>query len=310
MSDPAERPDRRPIDASLVSDLLAAQFPQWAALPVTLVEPGGWDNRTFRIGERLRARLPSRGRYAAQVEREARWLPALAASLPLPISAPLALGAPGEGYPFPWTLGDWIDGDTALVADIADQVAFARDLAAFLSALRRSDATGGPRPGAHNFHRGGDLAVYAPQVEAALAALGQAVDARAARAVWDAGLAASFCGPPVWLHGDVAPGNLLVRDGRLAAVIDFGQTAVGDPACDLVIAWTVFDGAARDAFREAVDLDAATWARARAWALWKALIVWAGLPDVNPQGAGAQPVIVKALLSEHESSPRRTWDRC
>ena len=268
----ARRADgRRAVGAATVRRLVAAQFPVWADLPLRPVPSPGWDNVTFRLGDALKVRLPSAARYAPQVAREAGWLRRLAPLLPLPIPVPLAVGVPGEGFAFPWTVAPWLAGEplsrAALPGDPAEaESALATDLAAFLRALRAARADG-PSPGADNFHRGGDLAVYDAETRAALAALGPVVDARRAGAVWEAALASRRPGPPVPVHGDVAPGNLLVRDGRLAAVIDWGSAAVGDPACDLVIAWTFLSPMGRAAFRAELPGDGATWARARGWAL-------------------------------------------
>lgn len=281
MSGPIERVR---IDEALVGRLIAAQFPAWGGLPVTRLAVGH-DNRSFRLGETMLARLPSHARYAPQAEKEQRWLPRLAPRLPLPIPAPLAIGAPGEGYPWRWQVLRWIEGDTAAAAPVADLTRFALDLADFLAALQRIDASDGPPAGPHSFWRGGPLATYDAETRAAISALGDRIDAAAAAAMWEAALAATWDGPPVWFHGDVAPGNLLVQGGRLAAVIDFGCCGVGDPACDLVIAWTCFDEAARAAFHAALPLDAACWSRARGWALWKALIVLAHGPDHHDYAA-------------------------
>jgi aminoglycoside phosphotransferase (APT) family kinase protein len=275
---------RRPIDADFVRRLLATQFPQWAHRPVTRLA-SGHDNRSFRLGDELLVRLPSHERYAPQAQKEQRWLPYLAARLPLPIPAPLAIGAPGEGYPWPWQVLRWIEGDTAATAPVNDLAGFAVDLAAFLVALQRIDAADGPPAGPHSFWRGGSLAVYDAETRAAIAALGGRIDAAAATAIWEAALAATWDGTPVWFHGDVAPGNLIVRDGRLAAVIDFGCCGVGDPACDLVIAWTFLDAPARAAFRAALGQGDACWARARGWALWKVLIVLAHGPTHHDYAA-------------------------
>src|SRR5262245_54783052 len=182
------------------------------------------------------------------------------------------MGVPGCGFPRPWSVRRWIDGERADVAPIADLGRFATDLAEFLAALHRIDAAGAPPPGAHNFHRGGALDVYDAEARAAIASLAGEIDARAATEIWDAALRAHWGGPPVWVHGDVSAANLLVANGRLGAVIDFGGCAVGDPACDLVIAWTFFPRDGRAAFRARVALDDATWARGRGWALWKAAI--------------------------------------
>jgi aminoglycoside phosphotransferase (APT) family kinase protein len=224
----------------------------------------------------MTVRLPSAASYSLQVEKEHRWLPRLAPLLPLPIPLPLAMGVPGEGYPWHWSVYGWIEGETARRERIADLSRFAADLAGFLIALRHIDPTGGPPAGAHNFHRGGPLGVYDGETKQAIEALEGRVDRQAARAVWDAALAATWQGPPVWFHGDVAWGNLLVEGGRLSAVIDFGTSGVGDPSCDLAIAWTLFEGKSRDVFRAAMSVDEATWARGRGWALWKASITAAG----------------------------------
>lgn len=270
-----------PIDDALVSRLVAAQFPQWSELPIRRVTPSGWDNRTFRLGDTKVVRLPSGEEYADQVAKEQRWLPILAASLPLAIPIPLALGQPAAGYPWNWSVYRWLAGESASLGTVADLTDFASSLGRFLDALQSIDATGGPVPGPHNFHRGGALGVYDGQTRQAIAVLKGKIDGDAATAVWEAALASTWQEPPVWVHGDVTASNILVEAGRISAVIDFGQLSVGDPACDLVIAWTFFEGASRQAFREALPLDAETWVRGRAWALWKALIVTAGLVEAT-----------------------------
>ena len=299
-----EEIDRSSIDADLVRRLLATQFPQWADLPVEPVVPGGWDNRTFRLGEHLSVRLPSAERYVAQVEKEHRWLPLLAENLPLPIPEPVALGAPGEGFPWPWSVYQWIEGEPADSGRIEDTREFASELGRFLVALRAVQSSGAPPSGRHNFFRGGDLAVYAGETEAALATLRGAVDQAACRSVWDAALASRWEHPPVWVHGDVSAGNLLVSDGRLSAVLDFGSAALGDPACELYIAWTFLDAAGRAALRRTVGLDAAAWARGRGWALWKALIVMAGRSDGAAEG-WAQRVIGEIIADHRDEQKAR-----
>lgn len=282
------------IDEHLARRLVDDQFPRWAHLPVVPVAAGGVDNRTFRLGDALTVRMPSAAHYAEQVDKEQRWLPVLAPRLPLPIPAPVARGAPGHGYPYHWSVLRWIDGETARASSIGDLGAFAADVAAFLVALRGIDPAGGPPPGAHNFHRGGPLSTYAGETLAVIDRLDTRIERAAARAVWDEAMAANWSGDPVWFHGDVASGNLLVHDGRLAAVIDFGCSGVGDPACDTVLAWTLLDAPGRAAFRAALGVDAGTWARGRGWALWKALIT---LPDDPASPATAEPRrVLDALL--------------
>jgi aminoglycoside phosphotransferase (APT) family kinase protein len=264
------------IDVLLARRLIDSQFPQWADLPIAAVEFDGWDNRTFRLGPELTVRLPTGDWYAQQVDKEQRWLPVLARQLPLPIPTPVGRGEPDSGFPYPWSVYRWIDGELAAKAHIADLPGFATTLAAFLNALARVDATGGPGPGQHNFYRGGPLATYEDEALDAIDALGDEIPADSVKRVWDDAMSTAWDREPVWFHGDVATGNLLVHDGRLAAVLDFGTSGIGDPACDTVIAWTFFSGASRDRFRAELDVDPDTWSRGRGWGLWKALITLVG----------------------------------
>ncbi|MGX8008737.1 aminoglycoside phosphotransferase family protein [Mesorhizobium sp. ORM8.1] len=286
------------IDTDLVRRLVDAQFPQWRHLPVTPVAFGGWDNRTFHLGDEMTVRLPSAAPYSLQVEKEHRWLPRLAPRLPLPIPTPLAMGEPAEDYPWHWSVYRWIEGETAKTAHITDLRAFAVALADFLIALRRIDPTDGPAPGQHNFYRGGPLTVYDGEARQAIAALEGRIDTQAATDVWEAALAANWHRSPVWFHGDVVWGNLLVADGSLSAIIDFGTSGVSDPSCDLAIAWTFFEGASREAFRERIAVDKATWARGRGWTLWKALITVAG-HDANQAEATRQRRVIDEVLADH-----------
>lgn len=292
-------PEPIAIDTALVQRLIAAQFPAWADLTIRPVSAGGWDNRTFHLGDEMSVRLPSAAAYAHQVDKEQRWLPWLAPQLPLPIPTPLARGAPGEGYPFAWSIYRWLDGETAARERITSLPRFAADLARFLLALQRIDARAGPAPGAHNFFRGGALATYHDETQQALASLSAELDTAAAHDVWRAALASSWQRPPVWVHGDIAEGNLLVHQGELGAVIDFGSSAVGDPACDLAIAWTLLDRDSRATFATALSLDAATWARARGWTLWKALITLAKYRVTDRDKANTARRIIAAVLDDH-----------
>ena len=265
-------PQRRTVDAAQVRRLIDDQFPQWADLPVRPVARSGWDNVTFHLGDAMVARLPSAAEYALAVDKEHRWLPALAPRLPLPIPVPVAKGRPGADYPFPWSIYCWLPGEPARADRVADPVRFALDLAAFLAALQGVDATDGPQPGKHNWFRGATLRTYDAQTRRALTALDGQIDVDLTREIWQTALDAPWDGVDVWFHGDVAPGNLLLDGGELAAVIDFGTCGVGDPSCDLAIAWTLLTAAGRSAFRKRLSVDEATWARGRGWALWKALV--------------------------------------
>ncbi|HQR54427.1 MAG TPA: aminoglycoside phosphotransferase family protein [Burkholderiaceae bacterium] len=288
------------IDDALVRCLVAGQFPQWSELPIRPVTPSGWDNRIFRLGDAMLVRLPSGVKYAEQVAKEQRWLPYLAKSLPLAIPTPLALGQPSSGYPWNWSVYRWLEGEAASAGSVADLTEFASSLGHFLCSLQRVGATGGPEPGPHNFHRGGTLGIYNGQTRQAIAALEGKIDGVAATAIWEAALARAWNRPPVWVHGDVSASNLLVRAGRLSAVIDFGQLGVGDPACDLAIAWTFLEGASRRTFRDALSLDDETWARGRGWALWKALIGTAGLVKTTEvEAAHSRRTIDEVLADVH-----------
>jgi aminoglycoside phosphotransferase (APT) family kinase protein len=285
--------------AELVSGLVAEQFPEWAELPVRRVEVDGIDNTTFRLGEAMSVRLPSAASYVEQVDKEHRWLPVLAGQLPLPIPTPLARGVPGCGYPWPWSVYRWIDGDRVAAANISDMVQFATDLADFLKVLYAIDPAGGPGPGTHNFFRGGPVSYYESQTQEALAALSGHIDTDLAAEIWRAALASCWQGPPVWFHGDAQPGNLLLRDGRLSAVIDFGCSGIGDPACDVTIAWTFLAGESRRAFAERLALDPQTWARGRGWAIWKAMIVLVGALEKDPEEAACTTAVIEAIMADH-----------
>ncbi|GDY29418.1 aminoglycoside phosphotransferase family protein [Gandjariella thermophila] len=268
---------------------------------MTPVEVDGWDNRTYRLGDTMSVRLPTAERYAAAVGKEHRWLPVLASSLPVPIPVPLAKGTPAEGYPFDWSVRRWLDGETASADRVHDMSDFAASVADFIVALQRIDAADGPTAGAHSFYWGASLAHYDAETRHALDLLDGDIDTGRAAAVWQAALDAAWHGPPVWFHGDMSAGNLLVKDGRLAAVIDFGTSGVGDPACDLVITWTMFAGASREAFRDAVGQDPGTWARARGWALWKALICLADAVGSDAEHA-SQRHVINEVLADHDHS--------
>jgi aminoglycoside phosphotransferase (APT) family kinase protein len=216
-----------------------------------------------------------------------------------PDPRPLAKGAPSDGYPWQWSVYRWLEGEPASVGSIADLRRFATELAEFLNALRRIDPTGGPPPGRHNFFRGGPLTVYDAETRRAIAALEGRIDTDAASAVWKAALGTKWEGSPVWFHGDVASGNLLVEDGRLGAVIDFGTSGVGDPACDLAIAWTLLAGESREVFRSALRPGDATWARGRGWTLWKGLITLAQHIDTDPSQAAEARRVIDEVLDDH-----------
>ncbi|AJF66555.1 aminoglycoside phosphotransferase family protein [Streptomyces vietnamensis] len=279
------------IDTALVERLIAAQFPDWAGLPVREVDSAGTDNAMFRLGDEFAVRLPKADWAEGQAEKEQRWLPHLAPHLTLPVPVPLGQGAPGEGYDRAWSVFAWLDGDDVHNAPLADLAHTAVELGRFGRALRAVDATGGPTSS-----RGGPVTGWEEgAMTPALRALGAdgTIDTELATAAWESVLRLpQWDGPPVWTHGDLLPGNLLGRDGRLSAVIDFGCLGVGDPAVDTMPAWTLLTADTRPLFREAAGVDDATWARGRGWAL-----VWGVVTENHYRGKN--PVLATIAHRSH-----------
>jgi aminoglycoside phosphotransferase (APT) family kinase protein len=269
MAAPKMHADEIETDVVLVRRLLAGQFPQWAGLAIAPVVSYGTDHDIYRLGDHLAARLPRIGWATRQAAKEAEWLPKLAPYLPLAVPVQLAMGHPADGYPLDWSVYEWLPGENANgTIDDLDQAAV--DLAAFVNALRRVDTTGAHprRPGG----RGAPLAELDEQVRRSIAELGDRIDGDATLRSWEESLDASgWDGEEVWVHGDLLPGNLLVVDGRLSAVIDFGGLNVGDPACDLQPAWNVFAGESRTRYRAELQVDDASWLCGRGWALFQAV---------------------------------------
>lgn len=274
------------ITVDLAKKLIFEQFPQWSHLEIKPVKNSGHDNRTFHLGDDLTIRLPSGKEYEPQIQKEAKWLPVLAQHLSLPITAPVAKGKPTPEYPLAWSINRWLVGETVTHTNV-DLQKFAIELARFLKELEAINAENGPQAGAHNFYRGGDLAVYTTEFEQALTQLPAGPQRNHYQDIWTTALATKWEKKPVWVHGDIAVGNLLVNDGHLSGVIDFGILGTGDPACDLMMAWTFFDSKSRKAFKEEMGLDDTTWQRGKGWALWKALI--------TPDDAVSKKVLVDML---------------
>jgi aminoglycoside phosphotransferase (APT) family kinase protein len=297
MSGPKMHADEVVTDAPLVRRLLAAQHPQWAHLPVVPVASSGTDNALYRIGDELVARLPRIHWAVEQAGKERAWLPRLAPWLPFDVPVPIAAGAPGLGYPWSWSVCRWLEGDNPSPDESLEFARLAADLARFVAALHRIDPAGGPPPGPHNVHRGEPLADRDELTRHALDALGGIIDTDAVAAAWAAALAADVSTePPVWVHGDLAAGNLLCVEGRLSAVIDFGCLGVGDPACDLMAAWNLLSPAAREVFRDELEVDDATWARGRGWALSVALVQLPYYLPTSPAiAAGSRHTIAQVL---------------
>lgn len=291
-------------DAALVAHLVAEQFPDWAGLRVEPVESIGTDNAMYRLGDAMSVRMPRVQWAVAPLEREFEWLPRLAPQLPFATPVPLALGEPGDGYPWPWTVCRWLDGTHPGVGRILGADRLAADLARFVLAMRALDPEGAPstawpRP----LHEEDGF------VRTAIAALGDALtpDPDGTVEIWEDALdAPRWNGPPTWIHGDLSPGNLLVGDGRLTGVLDFGAMGLGDPAGDLRVAWNLLPPAARTRFRGELGSDAAEWRRARGWALLQAVAQVSYFHARNPPLAASARHVIAELVAEaaHAEPPR------
>lgn len=288
------------ITEDLVKKLIEEQFPQYAHLPIKVVPLQGWDNRTFRLGEEMLVRLPSAESYVRQVEKEHKWLPILSSYLSLPIPDPIALGKPSKAYPWKWSIYKWLEGKSANSVEMGEETLqnIAVQLAHFLNKLHQFAPTDAPTPGLHNCWRAAHTSVYDSDTRALIKNLNHLIDSKKATSLWKKAISSKWNKDPVWVHGDVASGNILVKDNNLSAVIDFGCIGVGDPACDLTIAWTFFKNKSREIFKKAIDLDSNTWVRARGWALWKALYELSVLKDQSSSEALVQIQIIKDVLEE------------
>ncbi|MER5253897.1 aminoglycoside phosphotransferase family protein [Streptomyces sp. NPDC002855] len=287
--------DEADIDTSLVRRLLAAQFPAWSDLAVEPVDSNGTVNAIYRLGDDMAVRLPRIEGGVEDVQREVRHLPRLAPSLPLAVPAPLGMGEPGEGFPWPWYVYRWLEGENPVVGAVDQPGLFAADLAEFVRALQRVDTADAPPA-----YRRGPLASRDGATREAIARLDGIIDTGAATAAWDAALRAPrWDGPPVWVHADLQPGNLLTADGRLSAVIDFGCMGHGEPAVDLMTAWSLLTADSRPGFRATLDVDDATWARGRGWALSIALIELPYYRTRNPVVARIARHVIGEVLADH-----------
>nr|WP_229699948.1 aminoglycoside phosphotransferase family protein [Streptomyces kronopolitis] len=279
----------------LVRRLLAAQFPQWADRSLTAVDSAGTSNAMYRLGADMVVRLPRTAGAAGDVEKEHRWLPRLAPTLPVAVPAPLGKGSPADGYPWPWSVYRWLDGGNPAPGRLAAPARLAADLAEFVAALQRIDPADGPPA-----YRSEPLRERDDATRAALAELDALVDTEAATAVWEAALRApSWPGPAVWIHADLQPGNVLLDRGRLSAVIDFGCAGLGDPAVDVIAAWYLLPAEARGVFRTALGVDEATWARGRGWALSVALMELSYYRTSHPVMADIARTVIGEVLLGH-----------
>ncbi len=277
----------------LVRRLLAAQMPQWADLPISPRPLGGTDNAMYRLGDDMVVRLPRIEWAVGAAEREHEWLPKLAPLLPVEIPIPIAKGRPGDGYPWSWSVYRWLDGlDPSVHLDI-DRDALLEDLVRFIKAMWRVELGAAPRA-----TRGASLEAGDPRTRASIDALGDAIDRDAALAVWEDALALPpWPGRDLWVHDDLDARNLLVRDGRLSAVLDWSGSGVGDPVCDIAAGWKLLSPDARERFRAELDVDDATWMRARGFTLSQAVNALSYYtPETNPVLVREAELWVAAVL--------------
>lgn len=285
-------------DAALVRRLLAAQFPDWAGLPVRRVQSFGTDNALYRLGDELQARLPRIGWAVGQIEKELEWLPRLAPHLPLRVPEPLALGQPAEGYPYTWGLYRWLPGEMLPLSEMTVRPDLARQLAEFVLALRGCGMTDAPR--AENPST--DLQQLDPHVRASLEASSELLDTETRRritAVWDDAMTLpGWTAAPIWIHGDLHSNNLLWDGERLTAVLDFASLELTDPAVDLMVAWNALNTEGRRIYREALQPDNASWERGRARALAKALLALPYYQHTNPEIMERSWYTVREVLAD------------
>lgn len=281
------------IDDDLVRQLVATQFPHLRGLGVRAVQSTGTVNAIYRLGNDLCVRLPRLQAWADDLGKELRWLGKLGPELPLAVPEPVTTGDPGSGYPFRWAIYRWLEGDVYTPDRVDDERQAAVDLAHFVSELQRIDVAGAPRSGRLPLRQLDDI------TRAAIRSLSGGVDAEAATAAWQRSLQVpAWSGTVVWRHCDLLPPNLLVKGGRLYAVIDFGAVGVGDPAADVIAAWTVFGPVGRASFRDALDIDDETWIRASGYALHQALLIIPYYRDTNPAFVAMAMRTVQEVLAD------------
>lgn len=287
-----------PITAELAHKLIIEQFPEFADLPVVSVEKQGHDNRTWRLGNHLLIRMPTEESYALKVPKEQDLLPKFASCFSIEIPVPVKMGNPSTDYPYAFSIYKWLEGISInlLILDNNCKERLAADLAKFLKELQNIKHIDGPEPGQHNWWRGDHVSVYDSGAREQIMALSSIINEKKALDLWERACKTQWKHNPVWIHGDFAIGNMLMKDGKLSALIDFGGMAKGDPACDLVIAWTFFEGKARQIFINEMNLDEDTWLRAKAWALWKATFELCELKDKNSPEALIQKSIIDHVL--------------
>lgn len=288
--------DEFEINNALVKRLLTEQFPQWSHLSLQEVPSIGTDNALYRLGNDLLIRLPRIDWAVGDVTKEYEWLPKIAPFLPVAIPEPIAKGSPTLKYPWPWGIYKWLEGSNPIVGQIHDPRTLTNDLVSFIRAMHSINLPNGPIS-----NRGVPLKEKQDiEVRKALKQLAGMIDIPAVTAIWEEVIQVpNWSKSPIWVHGDLSPGNLLMQNGRLSAVIDFGNLGIGDPACDLIIAWNLLPASMRSIFRKEIDVDDATWQRGRGWALSCALIALPYYKDTNPGLANNAQYVIEEIIKEN-----------
>jgi aminoglycoside phosphotransferase (APT) family kinase protein len=290
--------DELAIDAALVRKLLAEQMPELAQLPLRTVAPPGTVHAMFRLGDDLAVRLPRTAAWAGDLERERVWLPRLRDRVSLQVPEPVAYGRTTEDFPLPWAVYRWLVGSPYSKDLVRDEEETAEDLAEFVRELRRGPSVNAPATGRR------PLSELDEATRSAVAEAADLLDSGAVSAAWDRALTAPpFSGEKTWIHTDLLPSNMLVRGGRLVAILDFGNVGVGDPAADVIPAWTVFGPVARRRFREVLDVDDGIWERGRGYALTQAALIVPYYRETNPSFSAAALRTIREVVGDVAESP-------
>lgn len=287
------------ININIAQRLIYEQFPEYKNLIIKEVEEQGHDNRTYRLGNDLLIRLPTDSHYALKVPKEQELLPQLGKYLSINIPTPVKMGKPSKSFPYPFSIYKWLDGKSINLLNLNTQelCVLAYDLAQFLKELQKINLVSGPKPGQHNWWRGDHISIYSKNAESQIKMLSDFIDTSKALNLLKEACATKWEKDPVWIHGDFAIGNMLAQNNKLAGIIDFGGMAIGDPACDLVIAWTYLSDDARILFINEMDMDDQTWLRSKAWALWKATFELCQITSKTDVKALKQVNIINTILS-------------
>lgn len=288
------------LSVDIIRELINQQFPEFSDLPITEIDRQGHDNRTYRLGNDMLIRMPTMDFYSLAVDKEQKFLPRIKPYITTNIPVPLKMGHQSELYPYQFSIYKWLEGTSLSSIDYTEELAItlARELSHFLNEIRNIKDIAGPLPGQHNWWRGDHVSVYDEGFRKQVAQLSHLVDSNQLIKLWESACATKWPHPPVWIHGDFAADNILIKDNKLSAVIDFGCTGLGDPACDLVIAWTFFKGKSTELFIKEINLDEDTWLRAKAWALWKATFELSVLSDLNSDNCGVHLKVINVLLKD------------